>query len=142
MIRGSSTARPDVLPSCPLRISGPERLPPGAATPGGSLSGPEMRSGHEGSTSGRAVLEPLIMDTYDQIRAQLGSSPQRFLVTGAAGFIGSHLVEALLRFGQCVVGMDNFETGARSNLSEVLGIMAPGAARRFRLVEGDIRDPV
>lgn len=81
------------------------------------------------------------MNTYEHIRAKLRSEPQRFLVTGAAGFIGSHLVEALLRFGQCVVGLDNFESGTRSNISEVLGTLSPGVASRFRFVEGDIRDP-
>jgi UDP-N-acetylglucosamine 4-epimerase len=64
---------------------------------------------------------------------------RRWLVTGAAGFIGSNLVEALLRLGQEVVGLDDFSTGHRRNLDEV----ASGLGERweaFRLVEGDIRD--
>jgi UDP-N-acetylglucosamine 4-epimerase len=81
------------------------------------------------------------MNTYDQIRSLFRRAPRRFLVTGAAGFIGSHLVETLLRLDQCVVGLDNFATGTRSNLADVLDGMAPGIARRFRFVEGDIRDP-
>ncbi len=63
----------------------------------------------------------------------------RWLVTGAAGFIGSHLVEALLASGQDVTGLDNFSTGYRHNLDEVC---AKRASRRgtFRMIEGDIRD--
>ncbi|MCA9558382.1 MAG: SDR family oxidoreductase [Myxococcales bacterium] len=60
------------------------------------------------------------------------SSPRRVLVTGGAGFIGSHLVRALLARGDEVVVIDNFETGQRANLAEV--------ADRIRLVEGSIAD--
>src|SRR5262245_37992951 len=81
------------------------------------------------------------METDDRVSSLFGPRPRRFLVTGAAGFIGSHLVETLLRLGQCVVGFDNFATGTRSNLSEVLGTFAPGILCRYRFVEGDIRDP-
>ena len=48
-------------------------------------------------------------------------APRRWLVTGAAGFIGSNLVESLLYAGQTVVGLDNFATGYQRNLDEVLG---------------------
>ena len=63
--------------------------------------------------------------------------PQTWLVTGAAGFIGSHLVGALLAGGQRVVGLDNYATGHRSNVEAA----SRGAGDRFRMVEGDIRDP-
>jgi UDP-N-acetylglucosamine/UDP-N-acetyl-alpha-D-glucosaminouronate 4-epimerase len=63
-----------------------------------------------------------------------------WLVTGAAGFIGSNLVEALLRAGQRVVGLDNFATGHRRNLGEIDQLLPAAFAERFRLIEGDIRD--
>lgn len=56
--------------------------------------------------------------TYDDVCSLLRSEPRRFLVTGAAGFIGSHLLETLLGLGQSVVGLDNFATGSRGNLSD------------------------
>jgi UDP-N-acetylglucosamine 4-epimerase len=62
-----------------------------------------------------------------------------YLVTGGGGFIGSNLVEALLRDGHDVRVLDDFSTGRRGNLAE-----APGWARegggRFELSEGDVRD--
>jgi UDP-N-acetylglucosamine 4-epimerase len=64
---------------------------------------------------------------------------RRWLVTGAAGFIGSHLVEALLLHGQDVVGVDDFSTGTRSNLEDVAARSGPERWRRFVLLEGDIR---
>ena len=66
--------------------------------------------------------------------------PRKWLVTGAAGFIGSNLVEALLRLGQDVVGLDNFSTGFRHNLDQVRDAVGPRASSRFRFVEGDIRN--
>jgi UDP-N-acetylglucosamine 4-epimerase len=59
-------------------------------------------------------------------------------VTGAAGFIGSNIVEELLSLGQRVVGLDNFATGFAANLEDATA--ASGARARFRFVEGDIRD--
>ncbi len=66
------------------------------------------------------------------------NSPRRMktiLVTGGAGFIGSHLVEALIEQGHRVVVIDNLSTGRRANLGRVLG------HRRFVLAEHDVRDP-
>jgi UDP-N-acetylglucosamine 4-epimerase len=71
----------------------------------------------------------------------LRDHPRTWLVTGCAGFIGSHLVECLLGLDQRVVGLDNFSTGSRGNLSEVLSAVSPEQAARFRFHEGDIRDP-
>lgn len=70
----------------------------------------------------------------------LAAGSRRWLVTGAAGFIGSHLVEVLLHAGQTVTGLDNFSTGHRRNLDEVLAGMPDEARARFTFVEGDIRD--
>jgi UDP-N-acetylglucosamine 4-epimerase len=65
---------------------------------------------------------------------------QTWLVTGVAGFIGSNLLEALLRQGQSVVGLDNFSTGFRHNLDQVKAAVGDEAWARFRFIEGDIRD--
>ncbi|MCL4772964.1 MAG: SDR family oxidoreductase [Burkholderiaceae bacterium] len=65
---------------------------------------------------------------------------RRWLVTGAAGFIGSNLVETLLRAGQQVVGLDNFATGFCRNLDEVRVLVGETAWARFRFVEGDVCD--
>lgn len=77
---------------------------------------------------------------YEQACAHLRLSPRRWLVTGAAGFIGSHLLETLLELGQTVQGLDNFSTGHRHNLAQVRERVGEQAWRRFALIEGDIRD--
>ncbi len=63
-----------------------------------------------------------------------------WLVTGAAGFIGSHLVEVLLHADQDVVGLDNFATGHQRNLDEVIAGVEPERRSSLRFIEGDIRD--
>jgi UDP-N-acetylglucosamine 4-epimerase len=70
----------------------------------------------------------------------LRSRPLRWLVTGGAGFIGSHLVEALLRLEQHVVNLDNFATGHRANLDQVELAVGSGIWRRHRFIEADIVD--
>ncbi|MCS7025654.1 MAG: SDR family oxidoreductase [Bryobacteraceae bacterium] len=60
----------------------------------------------------------------------------RFLISGAAGFIGSHLCDYLLSDGHTVVGIDNFITGSRTNLAHL------EAHPRFQLLEGDVTQPV
>ena len=67
--------------------------------------------------------------------------PRRWLVTGSAGFIGSHLLEHLLRAGHSVVSLDNFATGHRSNLDEVRRAVGDEAWLRHRFIEADIVDP-
>ncbi|MEM7506134.1 MAG: SDR family oxidoreductase [Pseudomonadota bacterium] len=73
---------------------------------------------------------------YDTAIDALRRSPKTWTVTGAAGFIGSNLVEALLALGQHVMALDNFSTGSQKNLAEA-GADTDG----FRLITGDIRDP-
>jgi UDP-glucose 4-epimerase len=63
-----------------------------------------------------------------------------YLITGGGGFIGSNLVESLLRSGEHVRVLDDFSTGRRSNLAQTEKWAAEGGAE-FRLLEGDIRDP-
>jgi UDP-N-acetylglucosamine/UDP-N-acetylgalactosamine 4-epimerase len=64
-----------------------------------------------------------------------------WVVTGSAGFIGSHLLETLLHHGQRVVSVDNFSTGKRENLLEVQASVGDEAWKRHRFIEGDIADP-
>jgi len=73
-------------------------------------------------------------------QAALRDKPQTWLVTGSAGFIGSHLLEALLRLGQRVVSVDNFSTGYRRNLEEVRRAVGPEAWARHVFRECDIVD--
>jgi UDP-N-acetylglucosamine 4-epimerase len=80
------------------------------------------------------------MTAYWELMAELGRQPRSWLVTGAAGFIGSNLLEALLMLDQTVVGLDNFATGYASNLEDVKARVTPEAWVRFRFIEGDIRD--
>jgi UDP-N-acetylglucosamine 4-epimerase len=83
----------------------------------------------------------MTMNRFAEICEHLRAEPRRFVVTGAAGFIGSHLTEKLLRLGQSVVGLDNFATGTRDILSETLSTLSADERARFRFIEGDIRAP-
>ena len=80
------------------------------------------------------------IDLQDDVASGLSKVSGRWLVTGAAGFIGSNLVEALLAAGQEVIGLDNFVTGHRSNLDEVRAAVGDQNWSRFELIEADIRD--
>lgn len=77
--------------------------------------------------------------TYEALQHQLRQQPRHWLVTGAAGFIGSHLIETLLQLGQTVTGLDNFATGYRHNLDVVQASVGQACWARFRFIEGDIR---
>ena len=74
---------------------------------------------------------------FDALRRSLVAAPKRWCVTGAAGFIGSSLVEALLQRNQEVVGLDNYATGSPSNIAAVV---PADAVDRFHMIVGDIRD--
>ena len=79
--------------------------------------------------------------TYTTRLEELRQHPATWLVTGVAGFIGSNLLETLLRLNQRVVGLDNFATGHQYNLDEVEHRVGPSAWQRFCFIRGDIRDP-
>ena len=79
------------------------------------------------------------MSSSARVLEDLRSKPRRWLVTGAGGFIGSNLAEALIRAGQSVVGLDDFSTGQRENYQKILAACGAGAGKQFTLVEGDIR---
>lgn len=80
------------------------------------------------------------MSRYEQAQAQLREAPKVWLITGVAGFIGSNLLETLLKLDQAVVGLDNFATGHQRNLDEVRGLVSETQWARFRFIEADIRD--
>jgi UDP-N-acetylglucosamine/UDP-N-acetylgalactosamine 4-epimerase len=77
---------------------------------------------------------------YELLKGQLTAAPRTWLVTGVAGFIGSNLLEHLLKLDQTVVGLDNFCTGHRKNLDQVRSLVSDQQWARFQLIEGDIRD--
>jgi UDP-N-acetylglucosamine/UDP-N-acetylgalactosamine 4-epimerase len=77
---------------------------------------------------------------YARILEQLERESHAWLVTGAAGFIGSNLVESLLKLDQKVVGLDNFSTGHESNLEDVQQIVGRERWEKFSLIEADIAD--
>lgn len=76
---------------------------------------------------------------YQHLLSTLPKQPRTWLITGVAGFIGSNLLETLLRLDQHVVGLDNFATGHQGNLDEVQTLVSPLQWARFDFVEGDIR---
>ena len=79
------------------------------------------------------------MNQYQQVCASLKAAPKIWLVTGVAGFIGSNLLETLLKLNQTVVGLDNFATGHQYNLDEVQGLVSAEQWQNFSFYEGDIR---
>ena len=83
----------------------------------------------------------MTQDPYSVVLDGLTRARRTWAITGVAGFIGSNLLERLLCQGQLVVGLDSFSTGHRHNLEEVRALVGTEAFGRFRLIEGDIRDP-
>ncbi len=80
------------------------------------------------------------MTYYQTILKELNEQPKKWLITGVAGFIGSNLLETLLKNNQCVTGLDNFATGHQHNLDQVKDLVTPAQWQRFNFIHGDIRD--
>jgi UDP-N-acetylglucosamine 4-epimerase len=78
--------------------------------------------------------------TYEKLQGRLQVAPAIWLVTGVAGFIGSNLLETLLKLNQRVVGLDNFATGALRNLEEVKTLVSQERWANFKFIQGDIRN--
>src|SRR5258708_5387505 len=78
---------------------------------------------------------------FEAVCEVIREQPAKWLVTGVAGFIGSHLLQKLLTEKQEVIGLDNFETGSRTNLEAVRSAVGEDDWARFTFVEGDITDP-
>jgi UDP-N-acetylglucosamine 4-epimerase len=76
------------------------------------------------------------MDIFKKIQ----DTQKTWVITGVAGFIGSHLLETLLRNNQKVMGLDNFVTGKKENLQSVLSHLPPETSKNFTFIEGDIRN--
>ncbi|MFZ2738245.1 MAG: SDR family oxidoreductase [Burkholderiaceae bacterium] len=80
------------------------------------------------------------MNHFTQLQSSRQTEPHTWLVTGVAGFIGSNLLEALLKLNQRVVGLDNFATGHKSNLDEVQSLVTLAQWANFQFIQGDIRN--
>lgn len=80
------------------------------------------------------------MTRYEQLLKALPAQPMTWLVTGVVGFIGSNLLETLLKLDQKVVGLDNFATGHQRNIDEVRDSVSTEQWQRFRFIEGDVRN--
>jgi UDP-N-acetylglucosamine 4-epimerase len=78
------------------------------------------------------------MTAYTQLQTRLEAEPHTWLITGVAGFIGSNLLETLLKLNQRVVGLDNFATGHQRNLDEVQALVTPEQWINFSFINGDI----
>jgi len=77
---------------------------------------------------------------YTELQSRLLTTPKIWLITGVAGFIGSNLLECLLKLNQKVVGLDNLSTGFEANLNEVKDLVSSEQWRNFNFIEGDIRN--
>jgi len=80
------------------------------------------------------------MEKFESLKQQLQTNTKTWLITGVAGFIGSNLLESLLKLNQRVVGLDNFSTGHRQNLDEVQSLVTVDQWANLSFIEGDIRN--
>ena len=79
------------------------------------------------------------MKSYEEIKTEIPNKPKTWLVTGVAGFIGSNLLESLLKLNQKVIGLDNFTTGHQYNLDDVENSVSQDQWNQFKFINGDIR---
>ena len=77
---------------------------------------------------------------YEKLQNRLQKEQHTWLITGVAGFIGSNLLETLLKLNQKVVGLDNFATGFQHNFDEVQNLVSPEQWQQFTFIQGDIRN--
>ena len=82
----------------------------------------------------------MLAEKYEQLKTRLSSEPHTWLITGVAGFIGSNLLETLLKLNQRVVGLDSFVTGFQHNLDEVQSLVSADQWANFNFIQGDIRN--
>ena len=80
------------------------------------------------------------MSKFESAIDQLERNPKKWLITGVAGFIGSNILETLLKINQTVIGIDNFSTGHKKNLDNVKVNLDKNLWRNFQFIEGDIKD--
>ena len=81
------------------------------------------------------------MNRYEKVKENLKENPKTWLVTGVAGFIGSNLLETLLKLNQSVVGLDNFATGHQHNIDQALEDAGVNpATEKFKFINGDVRN--
>lgn len=100
-------------------------------------------SRHWASRGWQSNAHNLMKDTmtrYERLLKDLPANPKNWLITGVAGFIGSNLLETLLKLDQNVIGLDNFATGHQRNLDEVQDLVTEAQWQRFNFIEGDIRN--
>jgi UDP-N-acetylglucosamine 4-epimerase len=84
------------------------------------------------------------MNKYEQLQDFLKVNQSTWLVTGAAGFIGSNIVEKLLILNQKVIGLDNFDSGYQHNIDHAIKDASRATGKNliknFKFVHGDVRD--
>ena len=80
------------------------------------------------------------MVALERVKNKIIAKPKVWLITGVSGFIGSNLLEQLLKIEQKVIGLDNFSTGKRNNLNEVKKNVSEKQWKKFQFIEGDIRN--
>ena len=80
------------------------------------------------------------MNHFQNVLDEINALPAKWLITGVAGFIGSNLLETLLKNNQYVTGLDNFSTGHQKNLEIVRSSVTDEQWKKFNFIEGDIRD--